>query len=50
MTAECQRQLAVINLRFHDLQREAFAISEGGSANYVKFLDRKAEHHEPLPE
>jgi integrase len=41
-TPECRLQLATINLRFHDLRREAGSkFLEGGmAANYVqKFLD-----------
>jgi integrase len=42
LTAECRRQLGRINLRFHDLRREAGSrFLEGGMApNFVqKFLD-----------
>jgi integrase len=42
LTPECRRQLSAINLRFHDLRREAGSrFLEGGmAANYVqKFLD-----------
>jgi integrase len=42
LTSECREQLAKINLRFHDLRREAGSqFLEGGMApNYVqKFLD-----------
>ena len=42
LTAECRQQLAVINLRFHDVRREAGSrfLDGGMAANYVqKFLD-----------
>lgn len=42
LTAECRQQLAAINLRFHDLRREAGSqfLEHGMAANYVqKFLD-----------